>query len=491
MTEKNINAVHLLIMGFTLTVAAVLRLVGIHFGLPQAFHTDETILVYATRQFFQGDFNPHNFYYPSLIMYVMHLVQRIVLIFSNGEFSTNTLFLICRITVAAFGVATIIVTYRMGLKLFNRTIALLSAFVMTLLPLHVINSHLATTDVPLTFFILLTLSSMFILVERGAWKSYLLCGVLFGLTVSTKIPGAVIFLPILIAHFYRVQLETGLKYGALLRRLSWFHWIVSGAMGILGGLVVFVVLSNFQSIVQWINSTFAVDVWLDHPQRIVAAVTPQRLKFAVIAFFALFLFLITSPIWRLHLHKLLLLIGASLAAFFMTTPFALLDYKTFIKDFLHQMVVSQTTWGGMFYQAPPGLITNFRYLYQEFGWILFTFFLAGTVLLLRKASIHRILLLSVLWVYFLYISSWKILFDRYMTPVLPLMSLITLYGLDTLMGGLLKNLRLKSILKRSLHIVLYALVLVLPLGNMLYKSIDYDRYLLKKSTRTLAYEWGV
>ena len=100
-------------LSFVISAAAiivfsiVLRIIGIKFGLPMAYNNDEPVLVLATQQFFSGDFNPHNFLYPSFLMYVMHLVERIYYLFVATPPDLSTLYILSRLTVALFGGATV------------------------------------------------------------------------------------------------------------------------------------------------------------------------------------------------------------------------------------------------------------------------------------------------------------------------------------------------------------------------------------------------
>ena len=199
---KSIFSISAVLVGFILLLGFVLRIIGIRFGLPQAYHNDEWVLVLATKQFFTGDYNPHNFLYPSLLMYIMYGFERIYYLFSNQSVDVSTLYILCRITVVLFGIGSIYLTYQLGKQLYGKATGMIAALLLCLSPLHVINSHFATTDVPLTFFILLTLISATLMAKKGNAASYVLTGILFGMTVSIKIPGTITLMPILIAHLY-------------------------------------------------------------------------------------------------------------------------------------------------------------------------------------------------------------------------------------------------------------------------------------------------
>lgn len=65
-----------------LVVAISIRLLGIRYGLPYTFHTDEpTIVDRALRILRTGDYNPHFFNYSSLMIYFQSVVYAIFLFY--------------------------------------------------------------------------------------------------------------------------------------------------------------------------------------------------------------------------------------------------------------------------------------------------------------------------------------------------------------------------------------------------------------------------
>ena len=62
-----------IVTGAALLLGAVLRLWGPLLGQP-AWHPDEFNFVYWPLLFFEGDLNPHVFYYPHLLYYVLALI---------------------------------------------------------------------------------------------------------------------------------------------------------------------------------------------------------------------------------------------------------------------------------------------------------------------------------------------------------------------------------------------------------------------------------
>lgn len=95
----------------------------------------------------------------------------------------------------------IVVLLVVGKKLYSERSALGAALLMAVLSLHVLHSHYATVDVPVTF--LITLSFLFAtcLLERRKLTYYLGAGLAAGLAAGTKYTGIFTLSPLLAAHF--------------------------------------------------------------------------------------------------------------------------------------------------------------------------------------------------------------------------------------------------------------------------------------------------
>jgi hypothetical protein len=105
-----------------------------------------------------------------------------------------------RVAAAAFGVATIYLTYRLGSLLYHRRAGLIAAVFMALMPYHVVASRQVLLDVPMTFFATLSLYLLarFAQTRRGLWL-YAAAGAL-GLAILSK-ETAVLLLAAVYAFF--------------------------------------------------------------------------------------------------------------------------------------------------------------------------------------------------------------------------------------------------------------------------------------------------
>ncbi len=187
-------------LGVVLTVAFLLRVYGVGFGLPHLYYWDEPSVVERAIRFGSGDLNPHFFYYPGLYMYV--LFGAIGTFFVGGwllgRFASPTdfavasiadptgVYLTARLTTAVVGTLCVLMTYQVGRRYLGRRTGLAGAAFLAVAVLSSTHSHIAITDVPQSFFILAALLPLEGIMARGRWRDYLWCGALIGLGAATK-----------------------------------------------------------------------------------------------------------------------------------------------------------------------------------------------------------------------------------------------------------------------------------------------------------------
>ena len=213
-----------LTLAIILALAAMLRFVGIGTGIPFNIGVDEpAIMERAVTMMRTGDFNPHFFDYPGLYFYVQLVVAcaRFLAGATAGywtsldQVSTDDFYLWGRAVTAAFGTVTVLLTYFIGMRWGTRHAAL-AAGLMAVMPLHVRESHYVLTDVPLTFFVTLTLLLTLRAGERERATDFAWAGATAGLAAATKYPGALALLLPLIA----VWMTLGAKPSRLVASLA-------------------------------------------------------------------------------------------------------------------------------------------------------------------------------------------------------------------------------------------------------------------------------
>lgn len=196
-----------------LVLAGALRFVGLNFGFPLLLHPDEPTAVRRALLFFRDGLNPRWFSMPSFYLYLLHFSYRLYWAVSTLFESPALLphlrpdrlpfYLIGRAWAALAGTATVWVVYRAGKQLYSRRAGLWAAFLLAVVPLHLIHSHYATVDVPVTF--LVTLSFLFSasIISRRRLADYLAAGAAAGLAAAAKYNGSFALFPLLAAHFLR------------------------------------------------------------------------------------------------------------------------------------------------------------------------------------------------------------------------------------------------------------------------------------------------
>jgi 4-amino-4-deoxy-L-arabinose transferase-like glycosyltransferase len=193
-------------LALALLAAAMLRFWALPHGVPFSTGVDEPeVMERAVRMIKTADFNPHFFDYPSLYMYVQALVAVFRFMFGAmqglwsglAQAQTADFYVWGRAVTATLGTATVWIVYRSAMRWGART-ALLAAVMIAVMPLHVRESHYALTDVPATFFVMLTFLLSLRARERSTAWSFALAGAAAGLAGATKYNGVLaVLMPIL------------------------------------------------------------------------------------------------------------------------------------------------------------------------------------------------------------------------------------------------------------------------------------------------------
>ncbi len=208
------------------TGGLALRAWGIRWGAPERvdLHPDEFdyVLTHAlamvgrlqqvlagVTSFDRETLDPGFLNYPTFLKYLVTL-GTLVLGWFEADQKWHS-FVLGRAIVAAFGAATVPAVYALARELGARGGgALLAALWTALLPLHVWESHVAVTDVPMTFWIVLTLYAAVRLARAGGWGAYALAGAALGFAVGSKYTAALFTVAIVLAAlvFGRPSRET-------------------------------------------------------------------------------------------------------------------------------------------------------------------------------------------------------------------------------------------------------------------------------------------
>jgi hypothetical protein len=233
-----------LTLALILTLALGLRLGGVRYGLPYFAHPDESILVPLAVQVLTGDLNPHFFNWPTLYMYVLsgvYAVYGVVLQATDGLSAAAAFvrdparfYLIGRVITAVLGTATVGLTYLLGARLSGRAVGLAASFFLAVSLQHVVDSHFATTDVPVTGAIVLALLATLSYWERGGTREAGAAGLLGGLAASAKYNGGLVGAAFVAAHLVRWRAGRD-RHDTALVGPALAAWLLGAGVGFLAG----------------------------------------------------------------------------------------------------------------------------------------------------------------------------------------------------------------------------------------------------------------
>lgn len=188
-----------------LSIATLLRITSIFYGLPLHLSIDEPSLVSGIISL-KENLNPGRFDWPHLYFYINFLFYGIGFILNTlnlvpsfwGDISIY--FVISRLLSVLFGVLTILAIYIATKKIFaNTKIAMLAATFVTFLPMHVLESRLAKLDIALTFFVTIAVYFIYKVYKDPSYRNFIIAGIIIGLAVSIKYNAFLIYLSLFLA----------------------------------------------------------------------------------------------------------------------------------------------------------------------------------------------------------------------------------------------------------------------------------------------------
>ncbi len=177
-------------------------------GVPFAVGVDEPAVVdRALRILRTGDWNPHVFDYPTLVIYFHAVVAGLVFLAGEAagawravaDIDLAWVYAACRLAAAAVGVATVWIAYRLALDLGGRAAGIGAAALLAVFPMHVRESHFVLTDVPAAALVTL---AIWLAVRAGdcpSLRRWAAAGAVAGLAAGAKYNGAVALVPVVLA----------------------------------------------------------------------------------------------------------------------------------------------------------------------------------------------------------------------------------------------------------------------------------------------------
>jgi len=190
-------------------------------------------------------------------------------------------------------------------------------------------------------------------------------------------------------------------------------------------------------------------------------------------------------LWRLPLRALRRVAAPMLVAFLLCTPYAVLDPSHFLGDFYRQNQIVANGWLG-FENVHNGYWYNLSVnLVGSLGVLLVVLGLAGLVLAFARRSRADLVLAPYIVVYYLYVSSWHALMDRYLLPIVPVLIVLAMRACAALAVA-------PVVRRRALRVAVVGAAAALLLGAIVLParaSISYSRSLSGTDVRTVAKGW--
>ena len=198
--------------------AFILRYFQLNIGLPYLYFWDEPLTTSNALQMMKtGDYNPHFFKYGSLMIYLNLLIDQLYRIYLS---LTGDLVNVANIRIAAdtgwhwtishpsfyfwnrfltttMGTATVFITYLIGRTTCNRWAGIISAFFLSVLPIHIVHSGFVTMDAPVALFVSLVALFSILFIDQKKIIYFILSLICVGFATATKYnSGLAILLPI-------------------------------------------------------------------------------------------------------------------------------------------------------------------------------------------------------------------------------------------------------------------------------------------------------
>lgn len=224
------------ILGALVVLGALLRLWGVNWP---PLHPDEWT-VRIVRHLYEGNlYFAHRLLWHEFMFGVLGILYwpvNLVITFVAGlagpaQQSTGNvnMLLYGRVMIGLLGAYNVWAVYRLYRRVHDSTAgALLAAALLAVCPLLVAQSHYLTVDSTLALMVTLSLWSGLYMMQDGRVRSYLLAGLVFGLTVTTKVNAVIIIASLGLAHVL----------GTMQRRPGWLKWLLAQpALFGVGGLV--------------------------------------------------------------------------------------------------------------------------------------------------------------------------------------------------------------------------------------------------------------
>ena len=196
---------------------------------------------------------------------------------------------------------------------------------------------------------------------------------------------------------------------------------------------------------------------------------------------------------RRALGGIALAAGASVLAFVVANPYAVLDYNAFHAELVHQSKLSGETQGKLGAPKQGGVVYYLWSLTWGLGWVPALAALGGALAIWRSHARLGWLLVPTPLLFLLFMGLEGRYFGRWLLPIFPILCLLGAFFALALAGAIARLMRPASagFSARGLRIAILAAATLALCGQGLIYSVHSDLVLSRADTRSLTRAWMV
>lgn len=221
------------VLALILLLAAVLRLAGVHWGLPDgahpdySYHPDEALTILWARWLAHGTFIAKQFIYGGTLYYSMlnayFYYGRLLSPVLSGMGPMADTILVGRYFAVLFSLLTVVLVYQTGKRLFDTATGLLAAAFLAISPAHIfLAQNIRPDEFGTLLAVLLLYLSALILRGQAAQdrRNFAATGLALGVAIALRFPLAALGIGPVLAWLLR---EQAASWGARIKALLWWR----------------------------------------------------------------------------------------------------------------------------------------------------------------------------------------------------------------------------------------------------------------------------
>jgi hypothetical protein len=418
------NKIGLFILLLAIVCALLVRSQLLYFNLPLCANVDERQGLRLLIGFEENNLNPHFFRYPALYYYITYFFVKI---FSSPE---NYIYW-GRILNLVIGGSIALATYLLSSIIFNnKRVGLLAGLFTLSSPILVENSSYIITDPTLALFSILALYFMY----KYFWidnspRYYILMTIFIGLGIATKYTALLllfVYISIEIIKKSSYSTKNNQSTNIINKNIKPIYFtIIINLIGITLVIIpqilpkdIFVKLllagANINSVINIADINF---------------IYGFLKKIIYVGVFCIFIGVISwfkpNIFQSLYRARIYLVILSTILIFFLLNPFVLVSIKQFIYDFGAELKANQFAGDSMQF------INYLKIYYIKESLLVSILFILGLYWSIINKKNVLILIIYII-IFYLVIGSATRGFERYLTPILPIIFSIAAYGLYSL-----------------------------------------------------------